>query len=359
MARGGFVQGAGPQVPPVPMGDELTASGQAPSWELSGERGRTMLHFVRTSVKPLGAAPSAAAEMLRRIELAAGIPLGMAKDFAARAVNALWERRRITAMEHSNIVLKVLSTHFEMDFFSKVDGRIWLHRLHTTGGHTYLAGNLRAWLESCRHMELRGGFNWPEIPTFLHETFPTIFPKVPVSPEYRLYNLELVAPEEQLSIARADPLADLPVFSFQITCDEGVGAEIPRYRSLSVTIQDAPCTDGSGKVSFILPEEWEYCYDESGERVDLDRMKETDAALYEHCRGSAELHARICDAGTSPHLARDILPRLSGTRMIVSGPLSAWRHFIAQRHQPGTHPRMRYIAQSVRSWFEYIGLRAH
>ena len=145
-----------------------------------------MLQFVRTSVEPLGAAPSAVAEMLKRIELAVGTPCFpenvVAKGSSESIADVFRECGRIAALEHSNIVLKVLSTHFEMDFFSKVDGRIWFHRLHTAGGHTYLAGNLRAWLESCRHMEVRGGFNWPEIPMFLHETFPALFPPLARQP---------------------------------------------------------------------------------------------------------------------------------------------------------------------------------
>ena len=85
-------------------------------------------------------------------------------------------------------------------------------------------------------------------------------------------------------------------------------------------------------------------------------MKEPDAVVHEHFRRSAELHTKLAGGNTARHLARDLLPHLHGTQMIVSGPLSGWKLFISLRNQRDAHPRLRYIAQSVKSWFDYVGL---
>lgn len=310
-----------------------------------------MIQFVEQSVEPLGIAPSSEIEVLRLIEKAGRTAYRsedkITEDSAIKFVQHLKGLGHLSVLEHSNIVTSIClpdgesEREFEPAVYATFADRAAFHRFRQIGARGYFSGNVRAWIESLAFLAEKylEDYFLAASHFYLHEYFPSLFPSVNGLTEDRFkQELTLVPAEEQLEILKANPESDLPVFVFKIICDRGISHEIVRHRTLQFTQESTRYVNYGGKgVTLIKPEEYDA----------------TDAHCY---KDIPVFYDGMLSYGLKPQIARDVLPNLLKTELVVSGRWSGWRHFIELRDNKAAHPRIQKIGRQVREYFEELGL---
>ena len=61
------------------------------------------------------------------------------------------------------------------------------------------------------------------------------------------------------------------------------------------------------------------------------------------CHNAARAYETLLDQGTTPQVARAVLPLCTATEIVVSGNFREWRHFLKLRTAPDAHPQMRAL----------------
>jgi thymidylate synthase (FAD) len=125
--------------------------------------------------------------------------------------------------------------------------------------------------------------------------------------------------------------------------DRGITHEIVRHRLFSFTQESTRFVNYEKKMppSFIIPlgiEQYPPIASDPGMWVpsaDNDWEKAIEAAEV----GYRQMLAKGC----APQLARSVLPNALASRLIVTGNLRNWRHFLIMRTTKETHPQMRQV----------------
>ena len=112
--------------------------------------------------------------------------------------------------------------------------------------------------------------------------------------------------------------------------DRGITHELVRHRLFSYTQESTRFVNYEKKMppSFIIP-------------------KGLDSIGFQYWKTSIEqaeqsYRASIC-SGVAPQLARSVFPNALASRIIVTGNLRNWRHFLLMRTTKETHPQMRQV----------------
>lgn len=334
----------------------------------------TAIRFVQTSVAPQGMAPSAEEQALEVIEICGRTAYKseekITRDSARSFVLMLKKHGHLSVLEHSNAVLRIAGPasdvkepHPSLEAFQEslkacLGGRNGYHRMaHLSATAEFaVSGNFRAWidtLEYFREKEPRYAFFFQ---THLNRFYPSLFHAPErASEDFSNLAVSLLKEDEQLSALRRDPTSDLPVFVFKFVCDRGITHEVVRHRVLSFTQESTRYVNyGNKGVTAILPEELEPFFDP------LSGGFSAQSPLVEMWTQRLEMifgwYQNDLDRGLKPQTARDILPNLLKSEILVSGRWSGWKHFIALRDSAQAHPRIRLIAREVRKYFETLGL---
>lgn len=328
--------------------------------------------FTPMEVVPLGQAPAAEGEMLKLIELA-GRTAYRSEDkitdgSAAKFVSRLKKLGHLSVLEHSNIALEIWDGLSLRALAAALGDRNCFHpsveKKNRDLGERVLvvAGNARAWLETCDILyerndqsvfsrEIAQGLRYNLAVSYSSLfggwSYPADFDSV------GLENATVAGVGDQISWG-----GDIPLFAFKIICDRGITHEIVRHRSLSFTQESTRYVNYNGKgFEFILPQhliDAGFSMDKTVDSIPLDTWMEfmeyrkccaESAGSYKHL--SASYHLK-------PQIARDVLPNLLKSEIVVSGRWSGWRHFIELRDSTAAHPRIRWIAKEIRKWFEDI-----
>ena len=95
-----------------------------------------------------------------------------------------------------------------------------------------------------------------------------------------------------------------------------------------------------------------------GKGLTLIRPKEYDATdARSYCyKDISVFYEGMLYSNLKPQIARDVLPNLLKTEIVVSGRWSGWKHFIELRDNKAAHPRIQKIGRQVREYFEELGL---
>ena len=335
------------------------------------------VQFVKTEVFPYGTAPSDEKEALKVVELCGRTAYKsedrITEDSAKSFVLMLKGHGHLSVLEHSNIVLKIgvdpkvrsaaaapSLGELESSLAKIFKVRNAYHRIYSPldgpdPRALFVAGNFRAWIETLEYLQTQDREAANFFSRHLNRYYPNLFESGEPSPALSLYSVSPASRDEQLNLLKEDSQSDLPVFIFKIVCDRGITHEVVRHRVLSFTQESTRYVNYKNRgMTLILPEELEPFYDaDKGEltggdplvRLWLDRGE----ALFEWYRDDV---AR----GLRPEIARDILPNLLKSEIFVSGRWSGWKHFITLRASKAAHPRIRFLAREVRSWFNSIGL---
>lgn len=123
--------------------------------------------------------------------------------------------------------------------------------------------------------------------------------------------------------------------SMRVICDRGVSHEIVRHRIASysqestrycnygksdeIQVIEPPGLDGEKRILWVVAMQ-------ASERAYLDLIR----------------------SGSTPQIARSVLPNSLKTELVMTMNLREWRHFLRLRIAPTAHPQMREIAYMVR-----------
>lgn len=120
--------------------------------------------------------------------------------------------------------------------------------------------------------------------------------------------------------------------SVDMTVDRGITHELVRHRLFSFTQESTRFVNYEKKMpaSFIGPpiptnpaciaEDWT-----------------------EAIRGCEKAYKSMIAAGVAPQLARSVFPNALASRIIITGNLRNWRHFLLMRTTKESHPQMREV----------------
>jgi thymidylate synthase (FAD) len=337
------------------------------------------IRFQESGVFPHGMAPSREVRLLRLIEICGRTAYKsedkITDDSAAAFVLMLKKHGHLSVLEHSNIVISVKAgpgkepadaltasaREFSERLISSLRERNAFHRVcplpSPSGDRVAIAGNLRGWIEtlaylkaSCRELHALFG-------NALSRFYPVLFEPTPPPTEEADRQVSVMDEDEQLAALKKNPASDLPVFVFKFVCDRGITHEVVRHRVLSFTQESTRYVNYKNKgMILILPEEIQEYYDREKEQFIADHPLVQ--AWTQRAETICSWYLDDLSRGLRPEIARDILPNLLKSDILVSGRWSGWRHFIGLRDSQQAHPRIRFIAREVRTYFESLGLGA-
>lgn len=326
--------------------------------------------FVPTAVHPLGIAPSDEGAALKMIELCGRTAYKsedrITEDSARSFVLMLKKHEHLSVLEHSNIVLRIAARpgsarpgaldDFRRSLMLVLGARNAYHRFaplsQSEGGAFAVSGNVRSWLETLAHLAARDPAAHRFLARALRRFFPILFEAALPEEDHPLFDVRILDETEQIQALQDDPECDLPIFVFRFTCDRGITHEVVRHRVLSFTQESTRYVNyGNKGMTLILPEELEPFYDADKESLGTDTPLARE--WIERAESLFAWYRADLARGLKPEIARDILPNLLKSEILVSGRWSGWKHFVGLRDAKQAHPRIRSIARRVRDYFEH------
>lgn len=134
--------------------------------------------------------------------------------------------------------------------------------------------------------------------------------------------------------------------SVDMLVDRGITHEIVRHRLFSFTQESTRFVnyekrDGKGE------------YKNPAAFIEPQGLDEVAAGHWRYTVDTAERGYReMIAAGSAPQIARSIFPNALASRIIVTGNLRNWRHFLLMRTTKETHPQMRQVAIPLLAEFQ-------
>lgn len=118
--------------------------------------------------------------------------------------------------------------------------------------------------------------------------------------------------------------------------DRGITHEVVRHRLFSFTQESTRFVNYEKKMppSFIIPAGVTY-EDEGSIHIRPDWT-----LAIQQCEMS---YRNLLTQGCSPQIARSVFPNALASRIIITGNLRNWRHFLIMRTTKETHPQMREV----------------
>lgn len=121
--------------------------------------------------------------------------------------------------------------------------------------------------------------------------------------------------------------------------DRGVTHELVRHRLFAFTQESTRFVNYEKKMpaSFVKP---------------LDMTIEQESAWYAGIEEAERFYRAMIAAGAAPQIARGVLPNSLASRIVVTGNLRNWRHFLTMRTTKETHPQMREVTLPLLEEFQ-------
>lgn len=128
--------------------------------------------------------------------------------------------------------------------------------------------------------------------------------------------------------------------SVEFLVDRGITHELVRHRLFSYTQESTRFVNYKKKMppNFIQPDE---LY--GGSQLDA-----WDNAI-KACEWNYEL---LIEAGLPPQIARSVLPNSLASKIVMTGNLRSWRHFLVMRTTAESHPQMRQVTVPLLAEFQ-------
>ena len=125
--------------------------------------------------------------------------------------------------------------------------------------------------------------------------------------------------------------------------DRGITHEIVRHRLFSFTQESTRFVNYEKKLgaSFAVPPGLspDAAKAGNGEQVELSQDQ-----LWRHAVDTCEsVYKQLIGRGASPQIARSVFPNALTSRLLVTGNLRNWRHFLIMRTTKESHPQMRQV----------------
>ncbi len=142
---------------------------------------------------------------------------------------------------------------------------------------------------------------------------------------------------QKLIKMKHDAMLEHASASFRIVCDRGISHEIVRHRIASYAQESTRyCNYSKNKfkneITVIEP-------------LDLSNLQEIDWRIA--CSFAEKKYFDMIRTGTSPQIARSVLPTCLKTEIVMTANFREWRHFIKLRSSKSAHPQIRPIAKNI------------
>lgn len=135
--------------------------------------------------------------------------------------------------------------------------------------------------------------------------------------------------------------------------DRGITHELVRHRLFAFTQESSRFVNYEKKIpaNFVMPIEHlstEVDKAPNGEPISLSQRQ-----VWAHAILTAESsYKRLIQSGVSPQIARSVFPNALASRIIITGNLRNWRHFLLMRTTKEAHPQMREITIPLLTEFQ-------
>lgn len=130
--------------------------------------------------------------------------------------------------------------------------------------------------------------------------------------------------------------------SVDFTVDRGITHELVRHRLFSFTQESTRFVNYAKKMppSFIRPDDF---------LEKWAQMSDVWEGAIDNCE---DRYQDLIAAGCSPQIARSVFPNALASRIIVTGNLRNWRHFLLMRTTRESHPQMREVTMPLLDQFK-------
>jgi thymidylate synthase (FAD) len=123
--------------------------------------------------------------------------------------------------------------------------------------------------------------------------------------------------------------------TFRIITDRAISHEIIRHRLASYSQESTRYCAYKGGIEVIVPHGF--------------KEDSTEYLIWEDLMFKLEaIYCELLKRKVPPENARDILPNCLKTELIMTANFREWLHFIKLRSLKSAHPKIRYIAESIR-----------
>lgn len=140
--------------------------------------------------------------------------------------------------------------------------------------------------------------------------------------------------------------------SVDMLVDRGITHELVRHRLFSFTQESTRFVNYEKKMpaSFISPFDEDAVFVAS---MEPHLPVNDDIAAWKQSIELAEsAYKRMIAAGAAPQIARSVFPNALASRIIVTGNLRNWRHFLLMRTTKESHPQMRQVTIPLLTEFQ-------
>lgn len=125
--------------------------------------------------------------------------------------------------------------------------------------------------------------------------------------------------------------------------DRGITHEVVRHRLFSFTQESTRFVNYEKKMppSFIMPDFSQAPHAFSAE-VEWKQAIQATESYYK----------RLLSDGCSPQIARSVFPNALASRIVITGNLRSWRHFLIMRTNKEVHPQLRQVTIPLLTEFQ-------
>lgn len=127
------------------------------------------------------------------------------------------------------------------------------------------------------------------------------------------------------------------VASFRIITDRGITHEIVRHRLASFAQESTRyCNYSADK------------FDNQCSFIEPPNLSDEQRSIWENaCSEAEKFYFAMLSAGSSPQMARSVLPTCLKTELVMMANFREWRHFIQLRGSKAAHPQIRPVAHAI------------
>lgn len=129
-----------------------------------------------------------------------------------------------------------------------------------------------------------------------------------------------------------DSIFEHAVATFRLTTDRGITHELVRHRLASYTQSSTRYIKYADGVPVVRPE---------------GLSPEAEAAWREAMGAAERAYLALMGGGSTPQVARDVLPTSTAAVIFVTANFREWRHILSLRLAPGAHPKFRVLARLI------------
>lgn len=131
--------------------------------------------------------------------------------------------------------------------------------------------------------------------------------------------------------------------SVDMLVDRGITHEIVRHRLFSFTQESTRFVNYEKKMppSFIMPDFSALTYRHEAETTWRRGIEYVEQAYRD-----------LLVSGATPQLARSVFPNALASRIVITGNLRNWRHFLIMRTTKESHPQMRQVTIPLLAQFQ-------